>query len=513
MSEGKQDKRDKNDEKWKSETLREERKARLARMKAKDGGKKPVRTTNPALRLVIALVLVVAILVTGVWFVLNIGVPQQMLTSMTVGSEKIKVVELNYYYHMLASNYGFDLSDATSVKSLEGESGIEGYATLGDFLMDQAAKEVQKYTVLANLATEAGVALDSTDQDTINNFYDELQASADSEELSLGNYLAKNFGKGATKESLRPALERLLLGSKFSDEKTAGFAVSDADIKTYYDENKDEFDILAYRAFTFTADIADDATADQTTAAKAAAKAKADAMLAAVTSEADFKSQCVANAGADDKTAYEEEDASLFDNIRYSDVSSTAQATWLFDETARKTGDKTVIDEGDGSYTVLYFISRAIDDSPRIDVRHILIEADRETATAEAIAAAKTKAESILAEYLAGAKTAESFGDQAKLNSGDSNASEGGLYESVTPGQMVSEFDDWCFAPARQTGDTGIVQTDYGFHVMYFVGQAGIEWQLNIQEVLRDEAYQTFLDAETAKNPYTLNSFGKRFLK
>ena len=36
---------------------------------------------------------------------------------------------------------------------------------------------------------------------------------------------------------------------------------------------------------------------------------------------------------------------------------------------------------------------------------------------------------------------------------------------------MVSAFEDWCYDADREVGDTGIVQTDYGFHVMYFSGR------------------------------------------
>ena len=35
---------------------------------------------------------------------------------------------------------------------------------------------------------------------------------------------------------------------------------------------------------------------------------------------------------------------------------------------------------------------------------------------------------------------------------------------------MVAAFNDWCFDAARKTGDTAIVETEYGCHVMYFVG-------------------------------------------
>ena len=37
---------------------------------------------------------------------------------------------------------------------------------------------------------------------------------------------------------------------------------------------------------------------------------------------------------------------------------------------------------------------------------------------------------------------------------------------------MVEAFEDWIYTDGRKTGDTGIVETEYGYHVMYFVGDS-----------------------------------------
>ena len=51
---------------------------------------------------------------------------------------------------------------------------------------------------------------------------------------------------------------------------------------------------------------------------------------------------------------------------------------------------------------------------------------------------------------------------------------------------MVQAFNDWCFDSSRKAGDTGIVQTQYGYHVMYFVGTSDITYRTSlIQEDLR----------------------------
>ena len=115
-------------------------------------------------------------------------------------------------------------------------------------------------------------------------------------------------------------------------------------------------------------------------------------------------------------------------------------------------------------------------DKPMVDVRHILVipteQNEDGTYTDEAWAEAEQKAQAILDEWKAGEATEDSFAALAGEDSEDPGSSaNGGLYEDVYPGQMVDEFDAWCFDDARQPGDTGIVKTDYGYHIMYFVGR------------------------------------------
>ena len=81
----------------------------------------------------------------------------------------------------------------------------------------------------------------------------------------------------------------------------------------------------------------------------------------------------------------------------------------------------------------------------------------------------KSKIEEIQAEWEETDQTEDDFATLATEKSEDTgSASNGGLYEEVYPGQMVDAFDAWCFDAARQPGDTGIVKTEYGYHVMYF---------------------------------------------
>lgn len=119
-----------------------------------------------------------------------------------------------------------------------------------------------------------------------------------------------------------------------------------------------------------------------------------------------------------------------------------------------------------------------------VNVRHILVEYtqvdyDKDNKpTAEAQAAVKKKAEDLLNKWKEGEKTSASFAQLAKDNSADvGSASEGGLYEEVYPGRMVENFDAWCFEEGRLSGDTGIVESNYGWHIIYFESYCDINFR------------------------------------
>lgn len=112
------------------------------------------------------------------------------------------------------------------------------------------------------------------------------------------------------------------------------------------------------------------------------------------------------------------------------------------------------------------------------DVRHILIVPEGGTYNAETgltdytdeeWAAAMTKAQEILDQWLAGDKTEESFAALANEFSKDSDGTDGGLYTKLTVDtNFVENFKNWYLEEGRKNGDYEIVQTEYGYHIMYF---------------------------------------------
>lgn len=163
-----------------------------------------------------------------------------------------------------------------------------------------------------------------------------------------------------------------------------------------------------------------------------------------------------------------------------------------------------------------YSSSGITKDGKFVDVRHILIQVEggttdeegNTTYSDEEWAACEAEAQAILDSWLAGEKTEDSFAALANEKSEDPGSNTvGGLYEQVYEGQMVTEFNDWCFDESRQYGDYGLVQTSYGYHVMYFVGSEPV-WKYYAESDWANEQANKLLTDLAAEYPMEVE-YGK----
>ena len=152
-------------------------------------------------------------------------------------------------------------------------------------------------------------------------------------------------------------------------------------------------------------------------------------------------------------------------------------------------------------------------DSKTVDVRHILVtikggttdESGNTTYSDEEWETCRAEAQAILDQWLAGEATEDTFAALANEKSEDPGSNTvGGLYEGVYVGQMVVPFNDWCFDEARVEGDYGLVQTDYGYHVMYFTGSTSI-WYSTVESDIYNERAAKVVPAVLEKYPYEVD--------
>ena len=58
---------------------------------------------------------------------------------------------------------------------------------------------------------------------------------------------------------------------------------------------------------------------------------------------------------------------------------------------------------------------------------------------------------------------------------------------------MVSEFESWCTAKGRKQGNVGIVETQYGYHVMYFEGKTTVPWDDAVKSAIVTTPVQEYM--------------------
>ena len=142
------------------------------------------------------------------------------------------------------------------------------------------------------------------------------------------------------------------------------------------------------------------------------------------------------------------------------------------------------------------------------DVRHILIKPEggtegengTKTYSDAEWEACREKAQQLLDEYLQGNATEEAFSELAKTKSEDpGSAAAGGLYTQLTKDtNFVEEFKAWYLDESRKPGDTGLVKSVHGYHIMYFSGSEAI-WQYETKAaVLSEKTNQLLEDAKKA---------------
>lgn len=471
----------------------------------------------------IAFVAVLVILVAVAAFVgidraiANSGTRENKTIAAYVGDKALTDAELNYYFIDTVNNFysqngqylslfGMDTSKALDQQVYNDETG----ETWADYFMSSAADSAKATYALCKQAEDNGFVLPQESEDQITTAESNIAFYAKLYGYNKGlDYLKAMYGKGATEEGYKAYLRANLTAQAYQDSYKSGLTFTADDITAKDNEDKTVYNSYSYNQYyVSTSRYLDDEATNEEKAE--AAKKDADSLVSEdIQSVADLDKAIAALEINKDTSAT----SSAMNNTRYSAVNSTI-AQWVSDS-SRKEGDKVVLPsmaastDEDGNdtttvagYYVVYFLSSTDNRFPLVNVRHILAGFEGGTTDAngnttysdEEKAAAKKDAEDVLAQWKQGEATEESFAALATEKTTDTGSKEnGGLYENVYPGQMVTAFNDWCFDEGRKPGDTGIVETSYGYHVMYYVGQSDVQYRnYLIENDLRDAAYSAW---------------------
>ena len=314
-------------------------------------------------------------------------------------------------------------------------------------------------------------------------------------------WISSIYGKGANEKSYREYQVIKATASAYyqdhQDNKT--FTVDERD--AYLTEHPNDYTAYNYNHYTvsyksFLPELEEGATAteEQNNTARDEAKKAADT-LAAATSIDELNAAISALAYNEGKTV----SSTASTDVMYTSSSLTDEQKEWISAADRKQGDakvfevKTTTTNDDGtttetvdSYKVLMYVSTNDFSRPLANVRHLLVafehnhtdgdnhetDANGNTVyTDEEKAAAKAKAEELMNGW---DKTEASFIELIKTNTDDTASAEtGGLYEDIdVNANYETGFLNWAVDSARKANDYGIVETSYGYHIMFYVGDS-----------------------------------------
>ncbi len=521
--------------KSKAEIYREERKARIAKAAKQNAKSIEKRTTLAKVaKKVVAIVLVVAIIGGIGWALIdNLGVVEKYTTALKVGDTKVSTAEFNYYYSMqyqqaaymqdyyqqnMGYDMGFDTSAAPDDQKTKDADGNE--ITWAEQFKTAAAEQAQFIIANYNEAVKAGLTLTDDEKKEIDETIESYRTNAAENNYSLNAYLRDSFGGGFTEKVFRKQLEMETLAQNFYNDKQSELltSVSDEEIKAEYDKNTKEYNYadVTYYTFAFATLTANEGETKEALEARQKeannkVSAEAKAIFDGITDKAsfvkavrDYKNKDVdAEKAAADTADYTTKSAAATYSSLVTAVSEGG-ANWVFDA-ARKAGDKTIITGDKAAYIIM--IDKAAYVMNSVDVRHCLIQfeaKDSKNVTDEEKQTAYSKAKKLYDEWLAGEKTEATFKQMAIDNSEDTGSAEtGGLYEAIRiSDNYVEAFENWCFNDSRKAGDSGIIETEYGYHIMYFVSDntEDLDWKNTIRTTLGEEDFTEFNDTLIAED-------------
>lgn len=464
------------------------------------------------LRLYTIIFAVVIVLMIGIVIAttfLRSGILERKTTAATInGDTKISAAELNHYYmdtvNQFMNQFGnyLSLTGLDSTKPLDEQiQDEETNTTWADYFLQDATKRMKSVYAVYNDAVAQGYTLSDTAKTQLDMTVSNMAAYAKIYGYSDANsYIKAVYGQGCNEETYRQYAEIQLIASEYAKDHSESLTYDDAALRAAEAENFNAYSSYSYHSyFVGASHFYEGGTTDADGKTTYSDEEKQAGLKAAEKAAQDLLDQKPATAEEFDKAigamsinADTDAKSTVFDRVQYSQIGQIFR-DWVTDA-QRTAGDMTVIPNETETtneagtttktmtgYYVVMFDGATDNTFPLVNVRHILVPYEggttgkngQKTYTDEEKAAAKTKAEELLAQFTSGEATEDAFAALVKENSTDGGSKEnGGLYEDVYPGQMVRNFNDWCFDESRKPGDTGIVESDYGVHVMYFVGDS-----------------------------------------
>ena len=441
------------------------------------------------------------------------GIREKNTVALTVGDHEISNAEFNYYFVTAVENFYTNYGTYASLFGLDVTKPLnEQYVdeaqttTWADDFMTSAIESAKAIYAMNDAAKADGFTLTEEQLAEVDMMMTNMQSTG----LlyygypDLETYLKAMYGNGATEESFRNYLTMSYIAEEYMAAYNDNLVFDEAAIRAADAENP-----KTYNTYSFNSYYLNGANFESLEAAEEAAKTLTAKEIDTV--EALDAAIAGLSVNAESTSAFSSSNEDIF----FNNVSATYK-DWVTAD-SRKAGDITYVpyiytstdengtetSETRGYYVVLFNGSND-NKSGMSNVRHILVAFEggtydsttgMTTYSDEEKLTAKMEAEKIYEEWKNGKANEASFAVLADEKSDDGDGTTGGLYEAINPStNFVTNFKNWALAE-HKVGDTEIIETEYGYHIMFFSGVT--------EQTYRDFMIETDLVSNATSEWYT----------
>ncbi len=443
----------------------------------------------------------------------NSGIREKGTIAAIAGDHELNSVEFNYFYLDYVNSYykelqnvygdaanlylmmmGLDPTQPLDSQIIDQETG----ETWAEAFQKEAMEKAKNTYALYDKAMSENFTMSEDDQIVLEYTLEQLEVHT----LIYGfrnpnDFLRAAYGPGANENSYTEYCTISSIANAYYAAKSDSLVYENDVIRTYDEEHPLDFTTFDYAVYYVSyLDYVEGGSEDENgelvyTAdekAKGLEKAEEVAKLLSTAKNIDDLEKAIQNleVNADNASAGTTKNEDIF----YTSLPQQFQQ-WLSDE-ERAENDITMIPyavtstDEDGNetsvvdgYHVVVYQGRNENLRPLANVRHLLVAFEGGTTNENGSisfsdaekAAAKESADALLQTWKDGGATEESFIALVKEHSDDdSSVEKGGLYEDIHPeSNYIPSFLNWAIDENRKAGDAEVVESPYGYHIMYYV--------------------------------------------
>lgn len=389
----------------------------------------------------------------------------------TVGDMSLTKPQYYYFYNMMISNFQTEYESYLPYMQLNLEEDLSKQMLTEDesweeYFMVNTDMALYEMLLLYQQAQEENYEKD-TIENSVKEAVESMELFAATNDMTAEQYIKRMFHEDLTMEKFEDCLRIYITSNKYSNHILNGFETTEQEYEDYYNSNSEKLDLVSYYQIAVKEEN------------YKTSKEKAENMLAEIEKE---KTLDAFIAQAEEYQGNNGYNQNTFDGIG-------TPAEWLM--SAENGTYKLIEDEGNEQVLLVYKENREKDISPTVNMRHILLSIPEEETDETSY---YTMIQEIEKEWKEKG-TSEAFADLVSEYSDDTaSVSTGGLYENVSKGEMDTIINEWLFMENRQAGDSAILRSSYGFHLVLFEGNGMEEYKKDSQKAITTEKFNSYVE-------------------